>query len=68
MDSAVVVGPGSTHRVSRLPILESEWLVSESEDPDTLRSSPVTEELKLEVDAITTNRKRRLRLYHVGAE
>lgn len=44
--------------VSRLPILESEWLVSESEDPDMLRSSPAVEELKLEVDAKAVNRKR----------
>lgn len=41
----MVVGTGSTHRVSRLPKLESEWLVSESDDPDMLRSSPATEEL-----------------------
>lgn len=60
MDSAVVVGTGSTHRANRLLILESEWLVSESEDPDMLRSSPATVELKLEVDANTRYRKREL--------
>lgn len=44
--AGAVLEVGSAHMAKRLPMLLSDWLVSEvSEDPEMLRSSPATEVL-----------------------